>query len=70
MSAPGKHALMDWCENTIRADFAEKVAREIETSVSPCPRAPRCSDSFCWTCHDNIVAQGTAAMVRRVGGVT
>lgn len=67
--SPVKERLMDWCETTIRADFAEQVAAEIEDSIKPCVRLPACDRSFCWTCHDRAVAEATAAMIRRLGGV-
>lgn len=69
VAAPVKDYLKTWCEETIRADFAEKIATIIENSIRSCPRAPQCSDQFCWTCHDVITAKATAAMIRREGGV-
>ena len=68
VAAPVKDYLKTWCEATICADFAERIAAEIETSIVPCSRQV-CDQAFCWTCRSNAYAEGLAAMVRRLGGV-
>lgn len=67
-----KQALMVWCENTIKARFAEDIAAKIGSSARPCPFATprgRCPDPFCRDCDRAVFAAGLAAMVRRMGGV-